>query len=390
MCKRLGDGVLVLPIGIFVSSTLIIAGCAFMLISVNNQFNNNYAETTGVIMNRTSCGQICSGNDSNQCIETFGAVIQYTVDYTNYTSNSKAMCTNPGPIVGNDIRVKYDPDNPQEIGGDSWSDQFLIPMILLGTGIFLLFLTMCKVAAKSELSGDPNKPMKVDEEMAMDMDLPREGKNLPLNIRLPATRSSTVTRSNIKPTFYSNTAPRFVLTFLQVCVKGSNNDQSEQSKSASIFDQLKLNIKRRQDCEANESTIPSYSIATPPIQVFPNPSNSDQSEPVTIFDQLKQNSKQHLDFVPNEHTIRSYAITTPPVQEFPTTSNSEESAQFEPESIFDKLKQKSKRRLDFEPNENTIRSFATVTSSSNSDQSEQSEPESIFDHLKQSSTRSLL
>ena len=50
-------------------------------------------------------------NNNSGCSETFGAIIEYEVQNTTYTIEPSS-CSDPGPTVGNEIRVLYDPDDP--------------------------------------------------------------------------------------------------------------------------------------------------------------------------------------------------------------------------------------------------------------------------------------
>ena len=108
-CGGICGGIVV----IIVSLSFVIVGVAVLGISIDK--SNNYAETMGTIIDLRSCESSCSGSTSNgsQCSETYAIIVEYTVGDTNYVIELDS-CSNPGPTVGNDIKVLYDPDNPEQ------------------------------------------------------------------------------------------------------------------------------------------------------------------------------------------------------------------------------------------------------------------------------------
>jgi len=144
--------------GIIVALGLIIGGAAVLSTSIDR--SNTYAETTGTIVDLRSCG--CSNSDGGRCSETFAAIVEYTVDDTDYTIELSS-CSNPAPKVGNDIRVLYDPDVPEEGVNGSWIGLYLLPTILLVIGIpcFCGIAVACCIASRSKFLGN-DKPVEVN------------------------------------------------------------------------------------------------------------------------------------------------------------------------------------------------------------------------------------
>jgi len=150
---------------IIISLGLIIGGAAVLGSSVHK--SNNYAETMGTIIDLRNCGSSCSGSNSNRgnsnsCSETYGAIVEYTVDDTDYVIELSS-CTNPAPTIGNDIKVLYDPDDPEEGVNGSWVGLYLAPTILLAIGIpiFCTITVMCCIASRSKFLGK-DKPVEVN------------------------------------------------------------------------------------------------------------------------------------------------------------------------------------------------------------------------------------
>lgn len=266
-------------IGVIISGTLIIMGGAAMISTALGN-NNAYGETVGTIIDLRSCGQICSGKDNNQCIETFGAKIRYTVDYTNYIINSTATCTNPGPIIGRDITVRYDPDNPQEAGDESWSALYLIPTILLSIGASLLCLVIvvCCINFRSDLFGD-SVSAKFDGKKGLPVKGPTlNNKTLhPVGIQSVPLSSSPAASSDVKRmSWYSIKPP-------------------SESKRGSWY---AIKPPSQNTVPPSQSTVLPNSNAPSSLQAFPISSNTDQSvqsdEPESIFDKLKQQSMRSI------------------------------------------------------------------------------------------------
>ena len=79
----------------------------------------------------------------------YRAIINFTaVDDDNAAAwyTIKSLCTNPSPVVGTHIRVKYDPDDPQKLVDDSFANMFGSSIICFLIGICLpapLVLCFC-------------------------------------------------------------------------------------------------------------------------------------------------------------------------------------------------------------------------------------------------------
>jgi hypothetical protein len=98
--------------------------------------NNNFESVTGTIIDRVSCGQSCSTSSSGNrsCSTTYAATIEYAVDGTTYQFTTDS-CSNPGPTVGNDIEVLYDPSDPSDAVNGSFLALWLLPIIFLPLGL---------------------------------------------------------------------------------------------------------------------------------------------------------------------------------------------------------------------------------------------------------------
>jgi len=203
------------------------------------QKSNNYSETMGTIVGLRSCG---SGGNSGG--STFGAIIEYTVENKLYTFEPNG-CTNPPPTVGKEIRVLYNPDDPQDGASGTWVGLYLFPTILFSIGIStLLVLLCCACRCLSMASEIKDEPMK------------------PSSLPLANSNFTTTPNSNTAPYGQSPTAPNIVAQPQQSSLTPapidqpyastySNNNQSpylqtqqEPSGPESIFDQLQNNNRK--------------------------------------------------------------------------------------------------------------------------------------------------
>jgi hypothetical protein len=98
--------------------------------------NSNWDSVTGKIIGRNSCGESCSSSSSGRrsCSTTYSAEIEYMVDGNTYFFTTQT-CSNPGPTVGNDIKVLYDPNDPGKALNGSFISLWIMPMIFLPIGI---------------------------------------------------------------------------------------------------------------------------------------------------------------------------------------------------------------------------------------------------------------
>lgn len=99
----------------------IISGVATLLPSIEK--NDTYTETMGTIIGAYDCG---SNGDT-------GPIIEYMVDGNTYIIES-SICGS-ALAVGIEIRVLYDPDNPQEGVGGSFVELWMAPILCLLVGI---------------------------------------------------------------------------------------------------------------------------------------------------------------------------------------------------------------------------------------------------------------
>jgi len=236
-----------------VSVACIIGGAGLLDSSIDK--SNNYSETTGIIIGTRSCGQSCSNNNGNNdgCSETFGAIIEYTVNNTTYIIEPSS-CSDPPPKIGNDIRVLYDPDDPQEGVDGSWIGLYLAPTILLVIGIttFLSIVVLCCITNRKKFLGK-DKPVNTNGAITMIGDSPM--------ITAP---SSHVMSSNPKPASFSNTAPHTELV--------APTESPYKPDYSTVTPITESPYK------------PDYSTVTP--VAYPV-ADSNTSGPVSIFDQLK-------------------------------------------------------------------------------------------------------
>jgi len=233
LCAMIAGGI--------ISFAFIIGGGGLLSSGIDK--SNNFSETMGTIIGRRSCGT--SGNNDG---ETFGAIIEYEVQNTTYTIEP-STCTNPGPTVGNEIRVLYDPDDPQEGVDGSWVGLYLAPTILLVIGIpvFLTITVLCCIAGSKKFSGR-DKPVNTFGAITVIGDSPMN------NVApSPPVKSSA---NIVKPVMYSNAVPH-----TEVVAPTAPPPYN-----------------------------PDYATVTPPSQAYPvvnNNNQSGQSQPVSLFDQLK-------------------------------------------------------------------------------------------------------
>mmetsp|Transcript_15308 Transcript_15308/g.22437 ORF Transcript_15308/g.22437 Transcript_15308/m.22437 type:complete len:264 (-) Transcript_15308:179-970(-) len=120
---------------------LCIPGC-FMIIGLlvgiitlvmGIQVKGSYDEVVGEIIGVQSCG-CSSSNNNGSCTTTYKPIIEFFVDGQRYEFMTNS-CSNPGPKVGNDIKVLFDPDDPSEAVSGNFVDLWLVPAIALSIGI---------------------------------------------------------------------------------------------------------------------------------------------------------------------------------------------------------------------------------------------------------------
>lgn len=255
-----------------ISVSCIIGGTTVLSSSISK--SNNYSETTGIIIGIRSCGRSCSNNNNNNtCSETFGAIIEYTVNDMTYNIEPSS-CSDSPLKVGNNIRVLYDPDNPQEGVDGSWIGLYLDPTILLVIGItaFLSIVVLRCIASRRKFLGK-DKPVKTNGAITMSGDSPM--------ITAPSTH---VMSSNPKPASFPNTAPHTELVA---------PTESKCKPDYSTVTPLAYPV-----ANSNPNTAPHTKLVAPTESPFKSDystvtpiaypvANSNTSEPVSIFDQLK-------------------------------------------------------------------------------------------------------
>lgn len=133
-------------------------GVGGFLLSNTIEKVNSWGSVIGKIIDRQSCG--CSSSTNGSCSTTYAAVVQYEVDGNSYQFTSTS-CSNPGPKVGNDIKVLYDPDYPGEAVSGNFIDLYL-PIIILaifaivGLGVCVAGIMMRKRYSNNENTYDGN------------------------------------------------------------------------------------------------------------------------------------------------------------------------------------------------------------------------------------------
>ena len=144
------------------------AGAGGLLLSSAIEKVNSWESVIGTIIDTESCPCTSTGgnkpgissNRPTNCSPSYAPVVEYDVDGTTYqfTSNS---CSSPGPTVGSDIKVLYDPENPGEAVSGTFVDLYLAPIILaifaiVGLGVCVAGIMMRKRHSNNENTFDGN------------------------------------------------------------------------------------------------------------------------------------------------------------------------------------------------------------------------------------------
>lgn len=102
----------------------------------------NFISTEGTIVDRRSCGDD----------DLFAAIIEYYDEYNQQTYQFQSSnCYNPGPTVGNPIKVLYNPENPGISAVDaSFLGLWLTPLILSIIDAGILFVVIRKACGNDK------------------------------------------------------------------------------------------------------------------------------------------------------------------------------------------------------------------------------------------------
>jgi hypothetical protein len=164
-------------------------------------------------------------------IEYFDEFNQETYTFTTST------CSSPGPKVGNEIKVLYDPENPGEAYNGSFMGLWLFPLIMGGVGAFLLIFAI--VAGLKRFRNKPQESTTVEQAQS-------DPAYITSNTNQGPTLTPTATTSN-----YNNGAssPGTSNPYTSNSYTTSNtnqgptttasNNNTNSNTGTSIFDQLK-------------------------------------------------------------------------------------------------------------------------------------------------------
>ncbi len=132
------------------------AGAFLMTSSINKQ--NTLLTTSGTIIGTSYCGCSSSGPTTGACRGTYAAIIQYfdEINEQSFTFTTDS-CSNPGPTVGNSIKVLYDPNVPGRAYDGSFIGLWLAPLIclLIGVGMCCVFSVMGFKACRNRTETKP-------------------------------------------------------------------------------------------------------------------------------------------------------------------------------------------------------------------------------------------
>jgi len=111
---------------------MLVAAAIFSSLQLKKQATWN--KTTGTIISREHCG---SG--------MYKAVIQFNIGAdVNKTHQFKPnSCSQPGPTVGKEVPVLYNPSNPEDATEASYMGTWLVPTVLGGMGVVIFSMTLC-------------------------------------------------------------------------------------------------------------------------------------------------------------------------------------------------------------------------------------------------------
>lgn len=176
-------------------------GVGGFLLSNTIEKVNSWESVIGQIIGKQSCG--CSSSTNNgSCTTTYAAVVAYEVDGNSYqfTSNS---CSNPGPKVGNDIKVLYDPDFPSEAVSGNFVDLYLPTIVLAIFAIVGLGVCVAGIMMRKRYSNSSNNENTYD---GNNMTLGQVGADTTFPSKPPMIQQTGWNQEPAKPTT-SNTVP---------------------------------------------------------------------------------------------------------------------------------------------------------------------------------------
>jgi hypothetical protein len=129
-------------------------GAGFGTLANSMMKNSSWISVIGEVVGRSDCG--CSSSNNNNsysCSRQYAAIVEYIVDGITYTFTERT-CSRPGPTIGNDFKVIYDPSDPGSGVSGGFAALWLMPIIFIAIGLVGLAL-MCTTCYKKVAGSTP-------------------------------------------------------------------------------------------------------------------------------------------------------------------------------------------------------------------------------------------
>ena len=127
-------------------------GARFGTLADSMMKNSSWITVIGEVIGRRDCG-CSSGSGNGSCSVTYGAIVDYIVDGITYTFVADS-CSSPGPKIGNDYKIIYDPSDPGNGVTGGFVGLWMIPIIFIAIGLGGLTL-MCTTCYKKFAGSTP-------------------------------------------------------------------------------------------------------------------------------------------------------------------------------------------------------------------------------------------
>ena len=206
---------------------------------------NNLESTEGQIVGTSICYGSGSSND------TYAAIIEYYDKINKQTYEfTTSHCSNPGPKVGNSIKVLYDPENPGEGYDASFVGLWLAPLAI---SLFALafWVTCCIFACKArKMFLGPPEPSNNTIEQASPSESAQVYNN---NLELPSYNNNTIEQPTSVPVYTADTVGTNPYTPSSTTYDNNQNSNqyststtqttTNNNTGTSLFDQMNVGLK---------------------------------------------------------------------------------------------------------------------------------------------------
>lgn len=199
---------------------------------------NDLESTIGIIVGRSLCSG--SSGTGTTTSNSYSAVIEYFDEFNQETYTfTTSTCSSPGPKVGNEIKVLYDPENPGEAYNGSFMGLWLFPLIMGGVGAFLLIFAI--VAGLKRFRNKPQESTTVEQAQSDPAYITSNTNQGPTLTLTPTATTSNYNNGASSPgTSNPYTSNSYTTSNTnQGPTTTASNNNTNSNTGTSIFDQLK-------------------------------------------------------------------------------------------------------------------------------------------------------